>query len=93
MLNWIVLNRTDYLHKERKREACNTRKEETILSRLGIGHTRLTYDFILKEESPPKCPCRNHYTNRHILIECTNLSCIRKKNLTKLTVWRNYLGK
>ena len=65
------------LLKERKCEASNTRREETILSRLRIGHTRLTHDFILKEESP-KCPCGNHYTIRHILIECKNLSCIRK---------------
>ena len=63
------------LLKERKREASNTRKEETILSRLRIGHTRLTHDFILKEAPSPKCPCGNHYT---ILIECTNLSRIRK---------------
>ena len=64
------------LLKERKREAG---REETILSRLCIGHTRLMYDFILKEEPPPKCPCRNHYTIRHISVECTNLSRIRKK--------------
>ena len=64
--------------KERKREASNTRREETILSQLRIGHTRLTHNFILKEESPPKCPCENHYTIRHILIECTNLSRIQK---------------
>ena len=66
------------LLKERKREASNTRREETILSWLCIGHTRLTHDLILKAESPPKCPCGNHYTIRHILIECTNLSHIRK---------------
>ena len=66
------------LLKERKREASNTRREETILSRLRIGHTRLTHNFILKEEPPPKCPCGNHYKIRHILIECTNLSRSRK---------------
>ena len=36
----------------------------------------ITTNYILKEESPPKCPCGNHYTIRHILIECTNLSRI-----------------
>ena len=61
------------LLKERKREANKTRREETILSRQRIGHTRLTHDFNLKEESPPKFPCGKHYTIRHILIECTNL--------------------
>ena len=72
------LRQIEPLLKERKREASNTRSEETILSRLRIGHTRLTHDFILKEEPPPKRPCRNHYTIRHILIECTNISRIRK---------------
>ena len=73
------LRQIEPLLKERKREASNTRREETILSRRRIGHTRLTRDFILKEEPPPKCPCGNHYTIRHILIECTNISRIRKK--------------
>ena len=72
------LRQIEPLRKERKHEASNTRREETILSRLRIGHTRLTHDFILKEEPPPKCPCGNHYTIRHILTECTNLSRIRK---------------
>ena len=68
------LRQIEPLLKERKREASNTRREETILSQLRIGHTRLTHDFILKEEPPPKCPCGNHYKIRHILIECTNPS-------------------
>ena len=70
------LRQIEPLLKERKREASYTRREETIL----IGHIRLTHDFILKEESP-KCPCGNHYTVRHILIECTNISRIRKNFL------------
>ena len=67
------------LLKERKLDASNSRREETTLSRLRIGHTRLTHSFILKEEPPPKCPCGNQYTIRHILIECTSLYHIRKK--------------
>ena len=46
------LGQIEPLLKERKREASNTRREETFLSRLRIGHTRLTHDFILKEEPP-----------------------------------------
>ena len=80
------------LLKERKREAINTRREETILSRLRIGHTRLMHDFILKEESPPKYPCRNHYAIGHILIECTNLSQIRKK-FYKINSMKELFGK
>ena len=65
--------------KERKVDPNNTRREETTLTRLRIGHTRLTHTFILKEEPPPKCPCGNQYSIKHILIECTNLNHIRKK--------------
>ena len=38
--------------KERKLDPNNTRREEITFTRLRIGHTRLTYDFILKEEPP-----------------------------------------
>ena len=72
------LRQIEPLLKERKHEASNTRREKNILSRLRIGHTRLTHDFILKEEPPSKYQCGNHYKIRHILIECTNLSRIRK---------------
>ena len=72
------LRQIEPLLKERKREASNTRREEAILSRLRKGHTRLTHDFILKKEPPPECQCENHYTIRHILIECTNISHPKK---------------
>ena len=60
--------------KERKLDG-----EETTLTQLRIGHTRLTHSFILKEEPPPKCPCGNQYSIKHILIECKKLNHTRKK--------------
>ena len=45
--------------KERKLDPNNTNREETTITRLRIGHTRLTHSFIVKEEPPPKCPCGN----------------------------------
>ena len=65
--------------KKRKLDPNNTRREETTLTRLRIGHTQLTHSFILKEEPPLKCPCRNQYSIKHILIECTKLNHTRKK--------------
>ena len=65
--------------KERKLDPNYTRREETTLTRLRIGHTQLTHSFILKEEPPPKCPCGNQYSIKHILIECTKLNHTRKK--------------
>ena len=52
--------------KERKLDPNNTRREETTLTQLHIGHTRLTHSFILKEEPSPKCPCGNQYSIKHI---------------------------
>ena len=65
--------------KERKLDPNNTRREETILTRLRIGHTQLTHSFILKGEPPSKCPYGNQYSIKHILIECTKLNNTRKK--------------
>ena len=65
--------------KERKLDPNNTRREETTLTRLRIGHTQLTHSFILKKEPPPKCQRGNQYSIKHILIECTNLNHNRKK--------------
>ena len=65
--------------KERKLDPDNTRREDTTLTRLRIVHTRLIHSFILKEEPPPKCPCGNQCSIKHILIECTKLNHTRKK--------------
>ena len=34
---------------------CNTRKENTVLYRLHIGHSYLTHSFILRKEETPVC--------------------------------------
>ena len=31
---------------------CNTRKEDTVLNRLHIGHSYFTHSFLLKKEEP-----------------------------------------
>ena len=59
---------------------CNTRKEDSVLNRLHIGHSYLTHSFILKKEEAPVCAaCNVVLTVKHILIECTDLLEIRKK--------------
>ena len=65
--------------KERKLAPNNTRRDETTLTWLRFGDTQLTYSFILKEEPPPKYPCGNQYSIKHILIKCTKLNHTRKK--------------
>ena len=59
---------------------CNTRKENTVLNKLHIGHSYLTHSFILRKEEVPVCVvCNAVITAKHILIECADLLEIRKK--------------
>ena len=59
---------------------CNTRKEDTVLNRLHIGHSYFTHSFLLKKEEPAVCvTCNTATTVKHTLIECADLVEIRKK--------------
>ena len=55
-----------------------SRKEQVILDRLRIGHTRLTHSFLLKGEPPPECTtCECQLTIQHILVDCIEYDFIR----------------
>ena len=59
---------------------CSTRKEDTVLNRLHIGHSYLTHSFILRKKKASVCvACNAVITVKHILIECADLVEIRKK--------------
>ena len=54
------------------------RKEEVILTRLHIGHTKLTHSYLLLGEEQPECiPCQSPLTVKHILTECIDYLPIR----------------
>ena len=54
----------------RKRE-CKCRMDERIMSRLRMGHTRLTHSFLMKREPRPLCNrCQKHLTVKHFLVKC-----------------------
>ena len=56
----------------------NNRKEDVILTRLRIGHTRITHKhYLLNEEHPMRIPCDSPLTVQHILIECADTALIR----------------
>ena len=56
-----------------------SRREQVVISRLKIGHTRLTHSFILKQEPQPQCStCQPTFMVKHILIECRAFAVIRK---------------
>ena len=55
--------------------------EQVIISRLRIGHTRLTHSFILQQEQPPQyLTCQMPYTIKHILMECGILATARERH-------------
>ena len=47
-----------------------SRRDEVILVRLRIGHTRITHGHLMAKEDPPSCPCGTIISVKHILTEC-----------------------
>ncbi|CAD6245374.1 GSCOCG00013671001-RA-CDS, partial [Cotesia congregata] len=60
-----------------------SRIDQVVLSRLRIGHTKMTHSHIMTKEPSPQCQrCGEILTIKHILIECNNYNPERRK--TKL---------
>jgi len=58
-----------------------SRKEQVILNRLLIGHTRLTHFYLLNKEQSPNCNyCKSPLTVEHILTSCSAYKNIREKH-------------
>ena len=56
----------------------NSRKEEAILARLRLGHTRATHSYLLQGEEQPQCVgCDAPFTMRHFLLECGDFAQVR----------------
>ena len=57
----------------------NIGKEEVILARLCIGHTRVTHSYLLLGEEQPQCVgCDAPFTVRHFLLECGDFAPSKK---------------
>ena len=49
----------------------NIRKQECVLARLHLDHTRVTHSYLLLGEEQPQCVgCDAPFTVRHFLLEC-----------------------
>ena len=56
-----------------------SRREDVILTRLRIGHSRLTHGHLLQGLDPPLChTCNVILSIRHILVECVDLAYLRQ---------------
>ena len=57
-----------------------TRREEVVITRLRIGHTRLTHSYLLNREAAPECiPCFTSLTVAHLFLHCVDVAQIRDK--------------
>ena len=67
------------------------RREEVVLTRLHIGHTRLTHSYLLEREDQPLCiSCNEPFTVKHFLIDCFEFCQVRCQFFQK-TKDRRYL--
>ena len=56
------------------------RRDEVVVNRLRIGHTRCTHSYLLTGADQPECTtCQCALTVKHILIECSDFKDICKK--------------
>ena len=56
----------------------NIRKEEVVLARLRLLHTRVTHSYLLQgKEQPHRVGCDAPFTVRHILLEFGDFALVR----------------
>ena len=59
-----------------------SRSEQVKLTRLRIGHCKLTHEYLLKGENPPRCQtCNVPLSIQHILLDCQKVQESRNKYL------------
>ena len=56
--------------KESRSVISNIRREEVVLTRLRIGHTRITHSWLLNRDEQPNCTgCDVPFTVKHFLLD------------------------
>ncbi|XP_062715142.1 uncharacterized protein LOC134291426 [Aedes albopictus] len=67
--------------------------DQRVLTRLRIGHTRLTHTFLLKKEPPPTCECCGTTLDvRHVILNCRKYERERQENNIGTTSLRDALS-
>lgn len=56
-----------------------SRRDSIVITRLKIGHFRLTHDYHVLRQEPPTCACGEFLTIRHILETCLFYQHLRRK--------------
>ena len=56
------------------------RRQEVLLCRLRIGHTKMTHGWLMEGSQPPKCHnCNELLTVKHMLVDCIHYARIRAR--------------
>ena len=64
-----------------------TNREDSVIRRVRMGHTRLTHAHLLSGEDPPHChACNRHITVKHFLLDCRLYQGIRARHFTVSTM-------
>lgn len=83
------------------------RKDDIVLARLRIGHTKITHQYLMEKEQPPRCQhCNAPLSVKHFMTDCpvleeerdradisTNLQDVLEDNLDKAKKVIEYLKK
>ena len=57
------------------------RRDDVVLTRCRIGHSRLTHSYLLNREDQPECiGCYAPLTIKHILIDCIDMAMVRDRH-------------
>ena len=62
---------------------CKKRRDDVIISRLRLGHTKLTHSYLMENRPPPicnMCSSNSQLSIKHILLECSFLNNIRQRH-------------
>lgn len=55
------------------------RRNEIVINRIRLGHTRLTHSYLLTKTEPPTCDtCQKPLTVSHIILECVKYRAQRE---------------
>ena len=64
-----------------------TNREDSVIRRVRMGHTRLTHAHLLSGEAPPFChACNCRITVKHFLLDCTLYQGVRARHFNVGTV-------
>jgi kelch-like protein 2/3 len=55
------------------------RREQVVLTRCRIGHSRLTHSYLLNNEERSECiPCNSNLSLKHVLIDCVDVADVQQ---------------